>query len=352
MKTLINLAFLFVMMFNSFGQETKLFPTKYHTNPNIDFVVKYDINRSFIATNDEISFYSGVDGYKSNDFHILELKDDTKIDSIINYTNLIELIVVSNGKVKKILNSELNLKFPIDSVSLIMMKFSEETSTEEGYFNIFCRNNKIQTTKLFPTKYHTNPNIDFVVKYDINRSFIATNDEISFYSGVDGYKSNDFHILELKDDTKIDSIINYTNLIELIVVSNGKVKKILNSELNLKFPIDSVSLIMMKFSEETSTEEGYFNILVSKSINPGMSIGDNNVNTFSVYPNPTPTGDITIKLSEPSKFIEIFNMSGQLIRRIENPDMDTYTNLENKGIYFIRTESGVVGRKKIFLLFF
>jgi hypothetical protein len=198
-----------------------------------------------------------------------------------------------------------------------------------------------QETKLFPTSDHTKPNIDFVVKYNVESdlSFISTNynPNGSFYPGF----TSNFHILQLKEDTKIESIINYANLSELIVVSKGKVKKISNELLSKSFPIDSVSLIMMRFKYEVLTKDGYFNILVSKPINPGMSIGDNNVNTFSVYPNPTITGDVSIELSEPSKFIEIYNMSGQLIRRIENPDTNIQINFENKGIYFIRTDSGV-----------
>ena len=79
-----------------------------------------------------------------------------------------------------------------------------------------------------------------------------------------------------------------------------------------------------------------------------MSFGDEiKQNDFSVYPNPTTTGDITIELSEPSKFIEIFNQTGQLIRRIENPDTEIQITLKEKGLYFIKNDVGTV-QKVIF----
>jgi len=194
-----------------------------------------------------------------------------------------------------------------------------------------------QTDKLFPIEKQ------MILNSKFEACFIATKvDNNMFSSNIDG-DLYDFHILKLKDDTKIESIINTTNVVEMIVVSRGKVEKIVKDSLLYSFPMDSVSLIAIKFSSATRVGgDNYFNILVSKPINTGMSFGDEiKQNDFSVYPNPTTTGDITIELSEPSKFIEIFNQTGQLIRRIENPDTNIQTTLENKGIYFIRTDSGV-----------
>jgi len=127
-------------------------------------------------------------------------------------------------------------------------------------------------------------------------------------------------------------------VVEMIVVSRGKVEKIVKDSLLYSFPMDSVSLIAIKFSSATRVGgDNYFNILVDEI----------KQNDFSVYPNPTTTGDITIELSEPSKFIEIFNQTGQLIRRIENPDTEIQITLKEKGLYFIKNDVGTV-QKVIF----
>ena len=126
-----------------------------------------------------------------------------------------------------------------------------------------------------------------------------------------------------------------------IISDNGDAKIVLNAETNTSGATRTANVLI-------SGDQG----VLSKTIIVTQTtvLGTNDAKTFvtTLYPNPT-SDILNIKSEQKISRIEVYDISGKLLKSVEGKDKNVSVSILNKGMYLVKlyTENGVVNSKFI-----